>query len=108
MKFVVALVCVFLMSGCAQKYYYNQKYPNTQQQAYYDRDELNCQAMSYQSMPPQQIQYNAQPQQGFMAGYVGGMNLGSAMKVDEMRGVIYRNCMVQAGWYEIPCQTCIP
>ncbi len=118
------ILMLFLASCAAQKYFYNQRYPQTAQQASYNSDISYCNAVAYgmAPMPPVNLQPTGPTytsgtligNNGYVGSYTGTtyqdtsmatmsnlLSLSSALAAQNARQNIAASCMANIGWFEV-------
>ena len=136
MRKITVLMLALAATGCAstkQKWYYNNHVPRDQQQVFYNQDATYCKAVANGSVaiPPPITpssgyrtlgtltlnnlstgqtyvgNYNSttSPTNSMAKGFAAGWALSDALV---RRNNLFNACMARVGWFEIPCQDCIP
>lgn len=128
-KPLLVILLFFLLSGCAQQYYFNHSLSFRNQAAHYSYDLEICKeiAIANAAMPPIRIEYNGPryvngtidvrgdgiartvnysgyvyQTPSFNTGFAQGWQLGTAMAAADKRADITSDCMTKSGWALVP------
>lgn len=135
MRALILLALVLpLLSGCANKHFYNANYPSNQQQQHYNQDQARCANYAEGLAPMPQGNYidnSPKVTRGtfdvtsggktytgsynsytystdYTASFVNGMNMGNALATPFRQQRISDNCMASLGWYLIKHKYDVP
>ena len=126
---LLAILLFFLLSGCAQQYYFNPSLSFRNQAAHYSYDLETCKkiATANVAIPPIRIEYNGPryvngtidfrgdgiarrvnysgyvyQAPSFNTGFAQGWQVGAAMAAAAKRADITNDCMTKSGWVLVP------